>query len=126
MLGEGADQCPCRYRLDAILGQEGDPGGVAARVRKREVDDVAIEGVGDLDEDAGPVATVLLAAGGTAVRQVLERADCLEHQRVGCTTVQVGHESDTAGVMLEPRVVEPGGRGRGNAAGARGEIHPNG
>ena len=66
-----------------VLGQEDDAGGVVPAGREVEADDVGIEVVGHLEEDAGPVAAVLLAAGGPPVGQVLEGGEGPAHQGVG-------------------------------------------
>ena len=61
----------------------------------------AAELVGDLDEDAGAVAAVLLAARGAPVGQVLEGGQPLVDQVVVGTAVEVGHQGHAAGVVLK-------------------------
>ena len=68
--------------LRRVAGQEGDAGGVAAAGGQGEVHHRAVEVVGDLDQDAGAVAGVLLAPGRAPVGQVLEGVDGLQHQGV--------------------------------------------
>jgi hypothetical protein len=121
-----ADQGPGLGGLVLVPGQEGDAGGVPAALGEGEVDDLPVEGVGDLDEDAGAVAAVLLAAGGTPVGQVLEGADGPEDEGVGRPSLQVGDEGHPAGVVLEPGVVEAGRGGVGDTAGAGGEADGDG
>ena len=60
----------------------------------------------DLDEDPGPVAGGRLGAGGAAVGQVLERGQRLADQSVAPSAVEVGHQRDAAGVVLERGVVQ--------------------
>ena len=101
-----------------VLGQEGDAGGVVAAGGQVEVDHVARRSRGDLEQDAGPVAAVLLAPGGPPVGQVLEGGEGLAHQAVGGPALQVGHQGDAAGVVLEAGVVEAA-VGAAGAHGAR-------
>ena len=51
-----------------------------------------------------------LGAGGAPVGEVLEGGDGLAHQGVAAPPVEVGHERDTAGVVLERGVVQARGR----------------
>ena len=64
------------------------------------------EGVRQLHEDAGAVAGVLLRAARTAVVEVDEHVDALPDDVVASDVVEVGHEADTACVVLEAWVVE--------------------
>ena len=43
--------------------------------------------------------------------QVFQRRDGLAHQRVGGPALQIGHQGDPAGVVLEPGIVEATDRG---------------
>src|SRR5581483_4427502 len=63
--------------------------------------------VGDLDQDAGPVAGVDLHAGGAAVLEVTERADAHLDDVVGGRALDVDDERDAAGVVFESGVVQP-------------------
>ena len=54
-----------------------------------EVDHLAQERVGDLDQDAGAVAGVRLGAGGAAVVEVAQRGERLDHDVVAGTPVSV-------------------------------------
>ncbi len=111
LAGQLADRPAGVGGLVGVAGQEGDTGGVVATGGQFEADGVDVEVVGDLDEDPGPVPTVLLASGGPPVGQVLEGRDGLADQGVRPPAVEVGHQGDPAGIMLEPRVVESADRG---------------
>ena len=67
--------------------------------------------MGDLDEDAGPVAGVLLGAHRPAVLEVAEHLERLLHDVVRGPSLQVDHEAEAAGVLLVLGIVEalPGG-----------------
>jgi len=65
-----------------------------------------VEGVRHLDEHAGAVAGVDFAATGPAVVQVLQHLDRLLEDAVRFVALDVHHEADAAGVVLEPRVVQ--------------------
>ena len=89
--------------------QEDHADAVLARRRESEAEAVTLtgeEGVGDLDEDAGAVTGVGVAAGGAAVGQVDEDLDSLEDDLVGLAALDVDDEADAAGVALGARVVE--------------------
>ncbi len=62
--------------------------------------------MGHLHEDAGPVAGGHLGPGGTPVGQVLQRRERLADQPVAAAALEVGHQRDAAGVVLERRVVQ--------------------
>jgi hypothetical protein len=62
--------------------------------------------VGHLEEHAGAVARVDLAATGAAVIEVLQDLDRLLEDAVRFVPLDVDHEPDAAGVVLELRVVE--------------------
>ena len=62
--------------------------------------------MGDLDQDAGAVAGVVLAAAGAAVVQVDQRRQAVADQLVRLPPLQVDDEADAAAVVLVPRVVE--------------------
>ena len=87
-------------------GQERDAGRVRARGREVEVDDLTVEAVGRLDEDARAVAGVGLGAGRAAVVQAADRGERLVDDRVAGATLHVDDEADTARVVLEARVVQ--------------------
>ena len=96
--------------LDPVAGEEDQAGPVLAGLGKGDpglLADLLEEGVGNLDEDAGAVAGVRLAAGRAAVVEVLEDLDRLLQDPVGLAALDVDDEADAAGVVLEPRVVKP-------------------
>jgi hypothetical protein len=67
---------------------------------------VAEELVGQLDEDAGAVAGVHLAAARPSVVEVLEGKQAVAHNLVRALPLQVHEEPDAARVVLVCRVVE--------------------
>jgi hypothetical protein len=89
-----------------VLGQEDQAGGVGTGGRQREVGDRPVEGVRNLDHDARAVAGVVLGAAGAPVVEADQRRQAFGDHIVAATAVQVGHEGDTAGVALLPRVVQ--------------------
>jgi len=64
-----------------------------------------------LEEDAGPVAGVLLRADRAAVLEVHEHLERLREDVVRGAPLDVGDEPEPARVVLVPRIVEalPGG-----------------
>jgi hypothetical protein len=96
-----------RLGLGGLGGQEGDPGGVAPGRGKVEVDHLTEEGVGDLDQDAGAVAGVDLGARRAPVLHVAQALQAEADHPVAAPTVHVHHEGHAAGVVLQPRLVEP-------------------
>src|SRR3989304_1164645 len=61
--------------------------------------------VRDLDEDAGAVAGIALAAAGAAVVQVLQGGDAVLHQLVRLLALELHDEADAAAIVLVARVV---------------------
>ena len=84
---------------DAVLpgGRQREPerGGLPAQ-----------ELVGYLQQQSGAVAGVRLAPACPAMQQVERHFERLVDELVRADTLDVDHETDTAGVMLEPGVVE--------------------
>ena len=104
----------------AVLGvarQEHQAGAVLAGRRQRRRRDLAQERVRHLDQDAGAVAGVDLAAAGAAMREVLQHLQRLADDGVRLAALDVDDEADAAGVVLVPGVVEAL-RFRGTALGA--------
>src|SRR6266545_3924545 len=64
------------------------------------------EGMRHLDQDAGAVSRIDVAAAGAAVHQVLQHRQGLAYDRVGLSALDVHHEADAAGVVLVGGVVE--------------------
>ena len=67
---------------------------------------LAQEAVRHLDQDAGAVAGVRLAAARAAVQQVDQQLQPLLDDRVRAPALHVDDEADAAGVVLVPRIVE--------------------
>jgi hypothetical protein len=61
--------------------------------------------VGDLGDDAGAVAGILLGAGGAAVLEVVQELDALGHDVVRLLPLEVDDKADAARVMLVGAVV---------------------
>ena len=90
----------------------GDGAGILLQVpdrffRKVVPFELPEEGVGNLDEDAGAIAGVRLAAAGAAVLQVDQHLQTARDYRMGSAARDVDHESDAAGVVFEAWVVQP-------------------
>src|SRR5690606_992823 len=83
------------------------PEGAGARLGQGEGGHGTEERVGDLEEDAGTVAGVLLRADGAAVGQVGQRGEARVDDVAARSTAQGGDERHPAGVVLVGRVVEP-------------------
>ena len=115
LLGHGPLQDgPAPGALGAVAGQEDQAGPVVTRCGQREAEPAALaleELVRHLDEDAGSVARVHLAAAGAAVQEVLQHGEGLAHDRVGLSALDVHHEADPAGVVLVRRIVQALRRG---------------
>ena len=65
--GDLLDPVSHQVGLPGIPRQEGDARGIGALRGEVEVDDLPVEAVGHLEENAGPVTRVLLGAEGAAV-----------------------------------------------------------
>ncbi|MNI10564.1 hypothetical protein D3C73_636810 [compost metagenome] len=101
-----------------FLGQEHHGHAVLARRRQDDAllaEFVAIERVGNLDQDAGAVAHQLVRANRAAVVQVLKDLQALLDDRVAFLALDVRNESNAAGVMLVLGVVQTLGRGHTDA-----------
>ena len=101
-------------RLLGVARQEDEPGAVLAGRRQGDAEPGALaaqEPVRHLEQDAGAVAGVRLAAAGAAVQEVDQDLERLAHDRVRAPPLDVHDEADAAGVVLVARVVETlGGR----------------
>ena len=94
--------------LDVVLGQEAGADGVLAHGREAEAGYLPQEPVRDLEQDAGPVTGVGLGSRRPSVLQVAERTHGELDDPPGGAPLDVHDERNTAGVVFEPRVVEPG------------------
>ena len=107
-------------RLGVVVRQEGEADGVGAARGQREVDDLAQERVGDLGQDARPVAGVLLGPDRAAVVEVAQRGERQLDDVVPRLTAHGRHEGDAARIVLVRAVVEADGLGlRGEPAEGR-------
>ncbi len=88
--------------------QEHEPDAVLALGGQREGQHLAEEPVGDLQQDAGAVAGVGLAAARAAVPQVHQHLQRLVDDRVRALPLDVHDEADAARVVLVERIVEAG------------------
>ena len=79
------------------------------------------KGVRHLQEHAGAVAGIGLAAGGATMVEVFENLDRLAQDLVRRAALHVHDEADAAGVVLKPRVVEAL-LGRAGVAGSGGRA----
>ena len=99
-----------------LARQEHEPDAVFSFGRKRKGRHLAEEPIGNLQQDAGAVAGVGLAAARAAVPQVHQHLQRLPHDRVGTTPLDVHDEADAAGVVFVQRIVQAGRAGRGGDA----------
>ena len=101
-----------------VSRQEHEPAAVLLGRRQENPQAIALtpqELVRHLEQDAGAIAGIRLAAARTPVKEVDENPERLAHDRVRPPALDVDHEADAAGVVLAARVVQPlGGRRTGN------------
>ena len=84
-----------------LRGQESEPGGVSATLGELYVEHGPEKTVGDLHEHAGAVARLGVGSFGAPVLEVAQAGQThLDHGMAG-SAVQVRHERDPAGVVLE-------------------------
>ena len=101
-----------RVAVARVARQEHEARAVRPRRRQRERHDLAQERVRHLDEDAGAVARVGLAAARAAVLEIDQDAQRLAHDVVRAVSLHVDDEADAAGVVLGARIVQTLTRGR--------------
>src|ERR1017187_7346879 len=90
-------------------GQEYHAHSVLAGRRQREAQLGALareELVRDLDQDTRAVAGFRIAPAGAAMRQVDEHLDALDDDVVRFLALDVGHEADSAGIVLASGIVQ--------------------
>jgi hypothetical protein len=100
---------PAPGGLTCVARQEHEPCAVMLRGRQADAKRGALageEGVRHLDEDAGAVSRVDLAAAGPTVQQVLQDLERLADDGVGLPALDVHDEADAAGVVLMGWIVE--------------------
>src|SRR6185437_5724685 len=80
--------------------------------------DLLKKGMRHLNEDAGPIARIGLAAAGTAVVEVTQDLNGLLQNAVGFTPLHIDDEAHAAGLVFVPGVIKtllsrlPGGASR--------------
>src|SRR6185503_7779296 len=87
-----------------ILRHEQIANGVFARSRQLEADARSFLGkklVRNLHQDSGAVAHARIGAGGAAVFQIAEYAQAVFDDQMRLTALDVGDESDAAGILVE-------------------------
>ncbi len=89
-----------------LAWQEHEPDAVLAFGRQGKRRHFAKEAIGDLHQDARPVAGVGFAAARAAVPQVHQHLQRLLHDRVRTHPLDVRDEADATGVVLVPGIVE--------------------
>ena len=89
-----------------LAGQEADTNRVAARLGQLEVDHLPEEEVGNLNQDACPVAGLDVGALGAAVLKVVERLQRPDDHLVRGLVVEPCHHRHATGVVLKAWVVE--------------------
>ena len=62
--------------------------------------------VGDLKQNAGPVARERVATRGSAMREVLENVETVRDDGMRFMAFDVGDKADAAGIVFELRVIE--------------------
>ena len=107
--GDGFDGLDRDIGLAGFGRQERRAHAVAAGRRQLEAHDLPVQPVGDLDQDAGTVTGVGLAAGCTPVLEVAQCGQCLRNDLVTRLAGHGRHERHATGVVLERRVVQAGG-----------------
>ena len=93
-----------------FLGQEDHAHAVLAGRRQRHAllgHFFAVQRVGDLDQDAGPVAHELVGTDGAAVVDVLEDLERLGDDVMALLAFDMGHEAQAASVMLVGGGIQP-------------------
>ena len=93
-------------RIVGVGGEKDHPGRIAAGVGHSPVHHAREKAVRHLGQDPGAVAGGRLRPGGPAMGQVLEGGHRLADEAVAPPPVQVGHERDATGVVLERGVVQ--------------------
>ncbi len=101
--GDGLHPLAGLCAVHGVLGQKADAAGegvgaVGGRSREVEVDDLAKEFDGQLDQDACPVTAVGFGTGGAAVFEVFQGDQSVDDDGVRPAALNVGDHSDAAGV----------------------------
>jgi hypothetical protein len=112
---DARDEVPQLLALRLEAREEDQPGAVLPGGGQRDAErcgDLAEKLVRRLDQDAGTVPGVRLAAAGAAVQQVDQDLQALFDDAVRAAALDVDDESHTTGVTLVARIVQAGGIGR--------------
>ncbi len=109
--GDRLDALSGRRAFDRIARKEADPGrealvAVRCRVRQIEVDDLAQQFDGQLDQDAGTVTAIRLGARRAAMLEVFQGRQSVGNDGVRPAALDVGDHGDAARVRLVLRVVQ--------------------
>ncbi len=109
--GEGLDPFDRRAAEIGVHGQEARSRGVAVRpvrggLGKVEVDGVAQQLIGELDQDSRAVTAVGLRPGRTSMFEVLQRQQPVGDDRMRTATVDVGDHGHTTRIDLGLRIVQ--------------------
>ena len=113
LIGDLGDAAADQVGRGRVRRQEAEADRVVACCREREVDDLPVERVGHLDQDARTVSAVRLGSRRATVLEVAQRGERLVHDVVGCLAGQGRDEGDAAGVVLMLAVVQALGTGMG-------------
>jgi hypothetical protein len=96
-------------RLGSIARQEHHAAAVMPGFGQLHTELAALaiqKGMRHLDQDAGAVTGVLLAAAGAAMHEVAQDGQRLRHDLVRAAALHVHHEADATGVVLGGRIIE--------------------
>ena len=91
-----------------LHGQEGHPHPILAGRRESETQPGALpheELVGNLDEHAGAVSGLRVAAAGAAMGEVHQNLDSLDDDVVRLAAFDIGHEANAAGIAFLAGIV---------------------
>ena len=100
------DQIADRFAIALVARQEHESSTVGPCLGQRERKDLAEKLVRRLDQNAGAIARVGLAAARAAVLEVDEDLHRLAHNPVRLASLDVDDEADTAGIAFIPGVIE--------------------
>ena len=104
---DAADNLFDRSAIAPIVRQEDQAGAIRTGRRQRERDDSAEKGVGRLDQNAGAITGVGLAAARPSVFQVDEDLQRLSDDVVRPLTFDVHDEAHTTGVVFGAGLIQP-------------------
>ena len=120
LVDDAFDQLPQLSAVGVVTRQEDEPGAVLTGGGQRDPErdrDLPEKPVRRLNQDAGAVAGVRLAAAGAAVQQVDQDLQSLLDDAVRAAALDIDDEPHTAGVTLVARIVQADGIGRAESRG---------